>query len=267
MTAFTMLALAVSVAGRVLSASLVLDLVALWPLLVPVVVCLVAMLLRPDGRMAAGAPLVVLTWLLAGLALHLAAWDRLPSSAADVTSDALFGVAEASVTVDLAEGRLSLEPDALFTVSMERIGGRTGTPAVELVEAEHPGVIVAAGSAGGWFRFGGVMVGLPSGPGWDLELGAPVVELDLVGLDVRSLVVRGDAGTVRLGAVTEATSVVISGPLDVVIPADVAASVTGSARTPSDWTSVGDVSRAPAGGDGWEIAVEPGSGSVAISNP
>ena len=267
MTGFTILAFGVSIAGRVLSPSLVLDLVALWPMLILAIPGIVAAVLRPGSRLAGSGPVMLLSWLLLGLALHLAAWGPLPSSAADVLAP-VGGEADAAVvSFTLDEGRATLREGREFAVSLERIGGRTGAPTVEVAGADPVLFAIAATESGGWFRFGGVVVDLPPGPSWTVDVSAPVVDIDLSALTVDSVDVQAGAGSVVLGRPDGPTSVRIVGPLRVVVPEGVPASVTGPARVPEVWVSDGEGFRTADDGSGWIIEVGSSGGSVSITNP
>ncbi len=267
MTGLTILAYVVSIGGRVLSPSLVLDLVALWPILVLVVPGIVAAVLRPGTKLAASGPVVLLTWLLAGLALHLASWDGLPSASADIQSSVGAESAAATLSIVLEEGEATVRAGAEFAAVMQRIGGRTGPPEVEVSGADPVRFRVTAEAATGWFRFGGVVVDLPRGPEWAVDVSAPVVSLDLTALRVGSLVVKAGSGSMLLSEAAGSIPARISGPVTIVIPEGVSASVTGPARVPDSWVSEGDGFRTPGPVSGWTIEVDPDGGSVSITNP
>ena len=80
MTGLTLVALAVGIAGNVLSRTAVLDAIALWPLAALVVPA--ALIGLKGGRHRALAPLVLLTWMLVTVGLHLGGVAGLPSGAA-----------------------------------------------------------------------------------------------------------------------------------------------------------------------------------------
>jgi hypothetical protein len=131
----------------------------------------VAAILRPGSRLAGSGPVMLLTWLLLGLALHLAGWGPLPSSAADVVAPIGSEATTAVVSFAIDEGRATVREGSEFAASMERIGGRTGAPTVEVAGADPVRFLVSAADSGGWFRFGGVMVDLPSGPSFSVWRG------------------------------------------------------------------------------------------------
>lgn len=267
MTGFTILALAVSIGGRVLSPSLVLDLVSLWPVLVLAIPGVVASILRPRTRLAGSSAVVLLTWLLVGLALHLASWDGLPSASADIRSSVGAESATAALAFVLEEGEAIVRAGDEFATTMQRIGGRTGPPDVEVAGADPVRFRVAASTATGWFRFGGVAVDLPTGPQWTVDISAPVVLLDLTGLQVGSLDVRAGSGSILLAEPTGQTPIRVSGPVTIVVPDGIAAEVTGPARVPNSWVADGDGFRTSGLESGWTIEVDPAGGSVSITNP
>ncbi len=267
MATLTIFALSVAIAGRVLSPSLVLDLVALWPLLVPVVPSFATVIMRPQNRLAGMAPMFVLTWLLVGLALHLSGSDILPSAEADVSTAVLNDEEAALLEVDAREGRVMLEAGEDLEVAVDRTGGRLGVPAVELIGSNPSLVSVAVGEGEGWYRFGGVSIRLPDGPAWGLAVEAPVVDIDFGGLEVGTASVSAKAGWIRLGHVLEPATLDVAGPVRIEIPVDVAATVMGSASVPPSWVADDVGLRSPASGVGWTIIVVPGAGTVAISHP
>lgn len=267
MSTFSVLAVSVAIAGRVLSPTLVLDLVALWPLLVPVIPSLVTVLVRPQSRWAGMAPMFVLTWLFTGLTLHLSGSGAVPSAAADVVSSVVSDDAAARLVVESAEGEVTLGAGSGLKVRMDRTGGRLGAALVELIGVEPTVVSVTGGAEEGWFRFGGMTITLPDFPVWTLQVSAPVVDLDVRGLTVSDMAVSARGGWIHLGPVTSPASLVVSGPLRIEIPEDVPATVEGSAAVPPSWVAAAGGLRAPPGGVGWTITVEEGAGTVAISHP
>lgn len=267
MSTFSVLAVSVAIVGRVLSPTLVLDLVALWPLLVPVIPSLVTVVVRPQSRWAGMAPMFVLTWLFTGLTLHLSGSGAVPSAAADVVSSVVSDDAAARLELEAAEGEVTLGAGSGLKVRMDRTGGRLGAAVVELIGVEPTVVSVTGGAEEGWFRFGGMTITLPDFPAWTLQVSAPVVDLDVRGLTVNDVAVSARGGWIRLGPVTSPASLVVSGPLRIEIPEDVPATVEGSAAVPPSWVAAAGGLRAPPGGVGWTITVEEGAGTVAISHP
>ena len=98
-------------------------------------------------------------------------------------------------------------------------------------------------------------------------MSAPVVTLDLSGLQIDALELEAGSGSVRLAAPTAPTEIRVTGPLRIVIPEGVAASVIGPARVPDSWVAEGDGFRTPGSESGWMIEVDPTGGSVSITNP
>lgn len=268
MLGLAVLAVAVGVAGAVFSRVLVLDLVSLWPALVPAVAALpVGLLLRRRfPRVLALPPLLALTWLTLGVAAHLSGWPPLPSSTAELVGPPPPESRAAALQVSLdAALEVDVTPAAaLYRVELIRRGGELGPPlATEQLRSDQLAVSLEPRSGGEWFRFAGWRVKLAREAVWDLQLQGDPLRADLEGLAVASLQVSG-AGRVVLGSAAEETPVMAAGELSIEIPSDSPARVEGPAAVPATWEPSGGGWRAPVPGEGWVITVPEGSQVVVV---
>jgi hypothetical protein len=252
---------AVGISANVLSPGLALDLISLWPGLVPAVIAAAIVLLRKASRrrMGALAPLLLITWMVLSASAHLSGWEALPSSSAD-----LIGPVEAPESVTLtarSSGALEVrvkDRGSIYRVGFLRRGGAVGVPtAEELIAPLGLTVTIADAGPTNWFRYAGWALDLAAGPRWNLSLGG-VLAGDLTGLDLGSVSLDGE-GELRLGPTDRATPVAVRGQFSLLIPADVPARVTGNAEVPAGWLSTDDGFRSPADGDGWVISAAAGS--------
>jgi hypothetical protein len=257
------LVLGVGIYGEVLAPSLVLDLMSLWPGLT--LALLLAGALWPfrrrgPARLAAILPLLVLTWLWGGVALHLAQWELLPSAAADVEGPPGEGTETARLSLEQS-GRLSLSATdgLLYMVRMVRRGGPVGIPeAVERLEGGQATVSVVEISGGQWFRSSGWVAELALGPAWDLDLQAAILDVDLRGLRLTRLEAEG-RGVIRLPAVEAEVPMVVAGDLVIEVPAEARVVVVGTAQVPEGWEVTDTGWRSPGREPGYVITVADGS--------
>lgn len=255
--------LGAGVAGSILSPTLVLDLVSLWPLAVPGVVALP--LVRRFGRthrQLALPPLLLLSWLVATLGLHAGGWAPLPSTSADWRGPELSGDDEVSLSVGLDGGSLEASAAAssvAYEIDVIPLGGEAGAPDVsELVEDGSIRALVAVRRDSAWFRFAGWRLRLTVGPRWSLDLAGAPLDADLAALDLDRLVLRGE-GAVRLGTPARPAAVTVTGSFLVEVPASSAVRVVGSATVPAGWTEDAGGYRSPNTGAGWTVTVERGA--------
>lgn len=260
MVGLTLVALSVGVFGSVLSPSVVLDAVALWP--VAALVVPAALLGLKGGRNRALAPLVLLTWMLTTVGLHLGGAGGLPSGAATIRPD-LEGVTSARLTVVIPDVVLEMESGD-FEVSPSPIGGRGGVPLVEQVSGSDSASFVVTDDReqSPWFRFGEYRIGLPATVRWDLQLRVGSVDLDLTDVQLSGGRIAASTGRIVLGEAAGTVPLTVAGDIEVVIPAGVAARVSGTTAVPAEWAVDGDDAVSPTPGDGWQIRAE--SGSVRI---
>jgi hypothetical protein len=236
-----------------------LDIVSLWPLLVPVLILAVIVSIR---KKAVGTvPLYLASFMLFAAGVHYSEWQALPSASADITREIEGSATEGAVEADIDDGALVVSDDsgsALYTVRPLRAGGRLGPPAV--VESGIDGrlqLVLVERPANAWFRFSGWVVRLSRSTRWDLSLRAADLELDLSGLQIGRATLGG-AGSIALpsGAGGE---LVLDGEFRLTVAPGAVVQVVGVAVVPAGWSATEDGYRSPGAGPGWLVAVEPGS--------
>jgi hypothetical protein len=260
--AVVVLLFAVAVLTGLLSPTVVLDLAALWPIMVGLVALAVIAGLLGRRRGRALGPLVALAlvaWVLISVGLHLTGWSALPSSAGDVVAE---GSGDGPTRINLVtRGTVQVGPDSdpLYEVVPVRRGGPTTAPTVlEQVVGDRSTVRVLEYPSPGWFRFAGWDVDLSPDPLWTIVVTSPDFDLDLRQLEVAGVTVEGD-GTMLLPAANRRTVVEVSGEVRVEIPAGSPAQVIGAAETPIGWEITDRGAQAPVEGAGWEIIVGDGA--------
>lgn len=260
MTGFTVVALTVGIVGNVVSRSLVLDAIALWPIAALVIPA--ALIGLKGGRNRALAPLMLLSWLLVSVGVHLSGVDGMPSSAASIRTD-LTGIGSARLTIAVDDLSLRIDPGA-FEVAPVPVGGAIGVPVVERVSGTSATALVVTDDpdASVWFRFGEYRIRLDEGVAWDLRVAVSSFDIDARDLDVASARLVADTGRLALGPPRTATTVEVAGDIEVSVPSGAAVTVIGTTRVPSGWTVTDNGASAPVEGEGWTIRVT--SGSVRI---
>jgi hypothetical protein len=200
-------------------------------------------------------PLVLLFWLIGGVALHLLGWAALPSAAATVTASAAPGAGTRCVIASAGTVELAAAPGPLYQVEPIQRGGRSTAPSVlEQEVGESLTVRIAEFPDPGWFRYAGWKVALSPETGWDLDVTADILTLDLTGLRLTSLTVAG-SGEVRLPEAAGPTAVEVSGSVVISIPQGTPAEVVGPAIVPDGWTRTEGGASSAGGGEGWRIVV------------
>lgn len=252
----------VGVTSAILSPGLALDLVSLWPGLVPAVIALVVVSLRRGWRRRLGAlpQLLTLSWLALGLAAHVDGWPLLPSSAAELKGPANT-FASSSLEVHLG-GRLEVsaggDPE-LYVVEFIRLGGEVGVVEAEEVSLEDS-ISVALQDSGTtpFFRYAGWRISLSTQSTWNLDLGGEI-GADLTGLLLSDVTADG-GGWLRLGSYTLTTPIELrGGSFAVTVPANSAVRIMGEARVPPTWVAINGGYRAPTAGEGLVISVVEGA--------
>lgn len=206
-------------------------------------------------------PLILVTWVMIGLALHLAGWNALPSSSARLSGSPVGDVTAASLNVRL-EGDLVLGSGAanLYEVGPLRTGGDVA-PGQSREAWAGPEVTISLreGPEAGWFGSGGWRISLSPSPTWDLMLDATGIEADLTTVPLGALQLVGD-GRVRLGAPTGDIPIRLGGTLVLEVPSEASVEVIGSARVGPGWevTALGK-RYAGAGSERYVVEVEPGA--------
>lgn len=252
------------VMAGILSPSVWLDLVALWP--VPVlgaVVGLGAWLIDARRRRhLAIVGLSAFTWLAIGLALHVSAAPWLPVASAQIAGPSANGLETVRLAIDLDTGRLTLDggATAVYEVSPLRTGGAVAAPlGYEQRRLTDLSVVVVPRPDPGPFRFGGWSMLVNGSLTWSLDLAAPDLEVDLTAVPVLAVRLEAEASQVVLGAPVGRPTLTLAGNHTVVVPPAVAAAVTGEVLAPDGWSTRNGSTVAPAGAEGWVITVEPGA--------
>lgn len=245
-------AVSVGVVSGILSPALVVDLVAMWPL---VLVVIAAGLVgswrgrRHHARAGAILPLAIFTALVLAISLHLGGWSQLPTGEARLTGPPAEELSNPTrLTVQISGDLIVRSEDgAGYRVDPILRGGSVGVP--QATETSVDGalsiVLGSAQKAPSWYRFSGWKLGLAPIVGWRLVLNG-AIDADLTGLEVDALAMGG-SGRVDLGPAPEVgADVVLSGDFDLSVPAGSAVRVIGPARVPSGWTSDSDGYSSPA---------------------
>jgi len=258
------IAAGVGLSANVLSPGLALDLISLWPGVLPGLAALVLVAVRKAWRRRLGAlpPLLLITWMALAVAAHFSAWTALPSSSADLIGPTEFPehVTLAAHSAGILDVRVS-DPGALYRVGFVRLGGQIGIAEAEEISSPL-GLTVAIGDGGStnWFRYAGWTLELAPRTQWNLSLSGDL-DGDLSGLDLGSVSIQGE-GRLSIGATDHPVPIAVRGDFSFLIPGGVAARVVGDADVPSGWQTTGDGFRSPVDGEGWVISVADGSSVV-----
>lgn len=259
------MAVVVATAAGLLSTTLILDLAALWPAVALAAVLLPIALFR-NGFWRWLPPVILLVWLMSGLALHLNAFPMLPSAVGDV-----------EVEVDTSEvgtARLTAGPidvlsvdfggaETLASVTMRRRGGDVAPAIVTpLVGDGRAELVLTERDDPGFFEFEGWQVHLGSVESWELDLAATSLHIDTEGLDQASIQASG-AGSISLSAVGGESVLDVTGVFDITVPRGVGVVLDGEATTPNDWTRT-DRGLASPGEALWTLVVA-GDSRVTVS--
>lgn len=259
------LAVSVGVVSGILSPALVVDLVALWPLVVVVVIAgLVGSWRgrRHHARTGAILPLAIFTALVFAISLHLGGWSQLPTAAARLTGPPAEELSNPTRLTVQISGDLVVRTDADgagYRVDPILRGGPVGVPqATETtVEGALSVVLSSAQAAPSWYRFSGWKLGLAPVVGWRLVLNGSI-DADLTGLEIDALAMGG-SGRVSLGEPPDAgADVALAGDFDLSVPAGTAVRVVGPASVPSGWSADAGGYSSPAaesGAPSWTVRV------------
>lgn len=265
MTSMSAVAIFVSIAAGLLSVSLILDLAAMWPIVVVGIVFLVLSLVS-GGLWKWATPLVFVVWMLATMGLHLAAIDLLPSGVGDLELDV--GTGDVG-TAQLRAGPVAVvslgfsEQPALISVDMRRRGGDIGPALVTpLVGDGRAEIVLAERPDAGFYRFEGWDVTLGVVESWEIDLAAARLDIDTSA--VRRATIRATgAGRIHLADVPDESIVELTGVFTVTVPPGVGVVLDGEATTPNDWTRTDRGLSAP-GDVAWTLIVS-GDSSVTVS--
>ncbi len=252
----------VGVASAILSPGLALDLISLWPGLIPALIAVVVVSIRRawTRRIGAMPQLLALTWLAMGVAAHIDGWPPLPSSAAQLEGP-INTFTSSSLDVELS-GQLEVsaaDSPELYAVEFIRLGGRVGVAEAEEISLEES-ISVAIHDAGTtpFFRYAGWRISLSTRTTWNLDLEG-AIGADLTGLVLSDVAATG-GGWLRFGSYTTTTPLELrGGTFEVTVPAHSAVRITGEAQVPDTWVVVNGGYRAPIEGEGLVISVIEGA--------
>jgi hypothetical protein len=240
-----------------LSRSVLLDLLAWWPVWLGLIGLALLARGRRWGRIRPSALVAIISVLAIGAFLtgHIRAWPVMPSAMVG-----LYGPQAGSVVTGALSARIdgqvevgSGESGFLYSVEPIRRGGDVGPPvATEQLQGPNISVALETSSDPGLYTFAGWSLDLDEAPTWSLSL-AGELEADLTRLSLTSLQVDG-AGTVTLGPAAASTVVTVSGAFEVTLPADTPARVVGDAVVPAGWIVTDDGYASQTAGDGWVIS-------------
>ncbi|HEX9763234.1 MAG TPA: hypothetical protein VGA97_09055 [Acidimicrobiia bacterium] len=258
-----------AVAAGVVSRSLILDLIAWWP----VWLALFGLIWLGRGRrlgpikVSGLVPLAALGVVVSFLVGHLEGWPLMPSATGGLIGPVATDYEQATLSVDI-EGMVGLDgadSTYLYQAVPVRWGGEVGLPEGFEVASESS-VFIDLRPAGdpGLQVFAGWSIRLASHPSWDLTLSGSVTA-DLTDLVVTALDLSG-SGVVGLGPVTRATEAVVAGEFEISSLGDTPIRVVGTATVPDDWEATDGGWRSPVPGEGWVLTVAPGS-RVSIEGP
>lgn len=252
-------------AANTFSRSLVLDLVAWWPVWVLLAIVVAVFGRRRIARVRVGGivSILVAASLIAFVVGHLNRWPINPSTSRFLAGPQASSFAEAELVASI-DGQLRVEPgsDFLYEVDPLSGGGEIGIPsAVERSVEDSISVTLEQPADSGFDTSSGWEVRLSASPRWDLEL-AGDVEADLAGLSVEELNLTG-RGNLALGTPPGVSLVFVEGAFNFTVPPEAPARVVGRASVPESWSETSDGWISPNGGSGWVISVPPGS-SVSI---
>lgn len=254
-------------AAGILSRSLVLDLVAWWPVWLGVL--LIALLAhgRRVGRVRVSGlvPLIATAALALFLTGHLLGWSAMPSAVPSLVGPKANGYSNAALTAEI-DGQLRVKAGSefLYEVGAVRLGGEIGIPeATEQIESSSISVLLDPPPDPGFYAFAGWDIGLSSAPIWALVLEG-TLDADLTGLQLTALRLTGD-GVVTLGPADDAIPVSAVGDFQLIVGDGVAVRIVGEATVPESWQELTDGWKSPTGGDGWVISV-PGESSLSVTD-
>ena len=263
--ALVMMLIAISLG--ILSRSVLVDLIAWWP--VWLVLAVLAFLARGRrwGRVRVSALVAILSVLVLGgfITGHILGWAAMPSAATVLNGPQAGSVSTGAVSARI-DGQLEVgsgQSGFLYAVEPVRRGGEIGPP-VGNEQLQGPNIAVALEPSPdpGLYTFAGWELDLDEAPLWSLSL-AGEIEADLSRLRLASLQIDG-AGSAALGAAAENIVVTVSGVFEISLPPGVPARVVGEASVPPGWAPTNDGYESPAAGAGWVISVGEGS-SLTVS--
>lgn len=262
-----LVAIGVAIALGFLSRSVLLDLLAWWPVWVVLLGLAVLGRGRRWGRLRPSALIAILSVAALGACLtgHLRGWQAMPSAEIGLNGPQAGSVVTGALSARI-EGPIEVgsgQSGFLYSVQPIRRGGDVG-PAVATEQLQGPNISIALAPSAdpGLYTFAGWALDLDEAPTWNLTLGGDL-DADLTRLRLTSLQIDG-RGSVSLGPAAANTVVTVSGTFELVLPAGAAARVVGNAVVPAGWVAGDDGFESPTPGEGWVISVDEGS-SLTVS--
>jgi hypothetical protein len=245
-----------------LSRSVLLDLLAWWPVWLVLIGLALLSRGRRWGRLRPSALVAILSILALGAFLtgHVRGWPVMPSATIGLNGPQAGSVVTGALSARI-EGPLEVgsgESGFLYAVDPIRMGGDIGPPvATEQLQGPNISVALEPSPDPGLYTFAGWALDLDEAPTWSLSLGGEIVA-DLSRLILSSLQVDG-GGSVSLGGATASTVVTVSGDFDLTLPPGTPARVVGEATVPPGWTASEEGYESPTPGEGWVISVGEGA--------
>ncbi|MBK5266208.1 MAG: hypothetical protein JJE47_02125 [Acidimicrobiia bacterium] len=264
MVAVVTVVVALGIGAGVLSKTLLLDVVSFWPAFVVIALIFAALIprLRKGApRLSAVLPLLLLTYLGVTVALHVARWDELPSTSADVPGPEVAGVTDGRIELDLV-GELVVRPadqPELYRILMLNRGGNTGVPsALEIITEPDASISVGQRENSGWFQSAGWDVKLSLAVTWEVEARADQVDINLAAVSSGGLTVKGD-GEVVVGFVRPGSVIELDGTIDLVVRVGDHIDLVGKAEVPDGWSTTGLGRSTPGPSDPFTVIVIEGA--------
>lgn len=261
----------VGVLAGILSQALVVDLAAMWPLLLLgfALGLLGRRLGRESRRSAALLPLSLFTVLILVLALHLGGWRMLPSAEARLTGPPPAALSDPTEIVAQISGELTVEGSetgAAYLVEPILRGGRAGVPSATETSVDGAvSIVLSAADAPAWYSFAGWRIDLSPLVTWRVVLNGEVMA-DLRSLSLSSGAFAG-SGEVHLGSPPPGSAgIIVAGDYGVTVPSGAAVVVDGAAVVPPSWENGEGRAASPSaelGTDRWSISVQ-GDGVVTV---
>lgn len=245
-----------------LSRSVLLDLVAWWPVWLGLVLLALIGWIRRRRQAGAGGPVPLLATFILILFInaHLYGWDAMPSAASRLTGPEVDGITAAALSARI-DGELSIavaDHGFLYSVEPLRRGGDVALPAaMEREEGVALAVVLEPVTDAGLYTFSGWELALHPGPVWTLTLSG-MLDGDFRGVAVAGVQLEG-SGELTMGRADTPTPVTVSGTYTLTVPAGVAVTVVGEAQVPGGWTRTDSGYQSPTAGEGWVISIAPGA--------
>ncbi len=241
----------------VLSRSIVLDLIAWWPVWLGLVAAAWLLRRRTVGRvrLAGLVPLVALAALGSFLVGHIQGWTLMPSSAPALVGPPVGSTQEAELSARV-DGLVEVAGGStfLYDVAPIRRGGEVSIPdATEETSADSATIVLGPSSDGGLLSFAGLKIRISDTPTWALRLEGNLT-VDLGGLTISELNLSG-SGSAILGTAAGRATVLINGEFELIVPSNAAVTVFGDADVPPHWEETADGWETSGSGSGWEITV------------